>query len=73
MTLAQRTAANTPPNEARLRGLGLDEIHGCVPCKAAALPSLIEALLMRHGARIQTINVSTPEPGVYAVTYTVRY
>ncbi len=72
MTLAQRTAANTPPNEARLRGLGLDEIHGCVPCKASALPSLIEAILMRHGTRIQAIHVSTLEPGVYAVNYKVR-
>lgn len=56
----------------KLRGMGLTEIRGCVPCKAHALPSLVEAILMRHGARIQTINVSTPEPGVYAVTYTVR-
>ena len=72
MTLAQRTIANTPANEARLRGLGLDEIHGCVPCKAAALPSLIEAILMRHGDRVQSMNVSRVEPGIYAVHYTVR-
>ena len=72
MTLAQRTVANTHANEARLRGLGLDEIHGCVPCKAAALPSLIEAILMRHGNKVQTMQVSTVEPGIYAVNYTVR-
>ena len=72
MTLAQRTVANTHANEARLRGLGLDEIHGCVPCKAAALPSLIEAILMRHGNKVQTMQVSTGEPGIYAVNYTVR-
>lgn len=72
MTLAQRTIANTPANEARLRGLGLDEIHGCVPCKSRALPSLIEAILMRHGDRVQSMNVSRVEPGIYAVNYTVR-
>lgn len=72
MTLAQRTIVNTPANEGRLRGLGLDEIHGCVPCKAAALPSLIEAILMRHGDRVQSMNVSRVEPGIYAVNYTVR-
>lgn len=72
MTLAQRTIANTPPNEARLRGLGLDEIHGCVPCKAAALPSLIEAIVVRHGERLRSVNISTVEPGIYAVSYTVR-
>ena len=72
MSLIGRTAANTPPNEGRLRGMGLDEIRGCVPCKSQALPSLVEAILTRHGTDVQSMNVSKIEPNVYAVSYTVR-
>lgn len=55
----------------KLRGMGLTEIRGCVPCKAHALPSLVEAILTRHGDHVRSMNVSSLEPGVYAVSYCV--
>jgi len=72
MSLLSRTTANTPNNEARLRGMCADEIRGCVPCKPQALPSLIEAILARHGNNVQSMNVSKIEPNAFAVSYTVR-